>query len=221
MKTLKMIILATLLGGSTVANAWWGPFDNDDRYNHYGDIYNRGYSDAFSDFMSDLMGDGEFTINIRAKARGKGKGRSHGYGDWRNYGNWRGYNGYYNSYAPYYGGYAPPRYGYGYPPHQAAPQASHYRQRPPASQPDNMPRPLPAPAFKGPDPDDMAAWREQMARQMQQRRQQMMQRYRQMMERRDAASQPASADRTETEASARQAPSQVTPPANPGDSKSN
>ena len=227
MKTLNIIILASLLGASTAANAWWGPFDRDDRYSNYNDIYNRAYSDAFSDFMSDLMGDGEFTINIRAKARGKGKGRGRSYGDWRHYGDWRGYNGYYNGYAPYYGGYAPPRYGYGYGyrADNMPPQRAYTNPRPPARQSGNMPRPMPAPEFKGPDPDDMAAWREHMVRQMQQRRQQMMQRYQTMMQQRNAAGEAAPASQGETEAepkakaTARPAPAPV-PPASPADGNS-
>ena len=40
MKTLKVIAASAILAASSSANAWWGPFDNDNGYN---DGYYNGY----------------------------------------------------------------------------------------------------------------------------------------------------------------------------------
>lgn len=112
MKTLRVIAATAILAASTTANAWWGPFDNDNGYNNgsyngfgngngYGDGY--GYGDGDGQLDGDF--DTSFSFNMKARGHGRGNGRAHGrgYGDGYGYNDYRGNST--NGYGPY--GYAP------------------------------------------------------------------------------------------------------------------
>ena len=107
MKTFNTIAAIAVLAASTSANAWWGPFDNDNGYNNNnnyrgnGDGY--GYSDGSGAGDVDGDFDSSFSFNMNAKARGQGRGNGSGYNGYRGYNGYQ--NAYQNGYGPY--GYAP------------------------------------------------------------------------------------------------------------------
>jgi len=54
MKILQIMTAAITLAASATANAWWGPFDNDNDNYHRGYNNNRWDDNAFGDAMSDI-----------------------------------------------------------------------------------------------------------------------------------------------------------------------
>lgn len=110
MRTLQILAAATVLVASTSVNAsWWGPFDNDDDYNHNGYNNNNWDNNVFGDMMSDMTGDMDVNMEMKFKVKAKGRGRGNANNYWNGYNNYNGYNyyGYNNGYVPYgYNGYA-------------------------------------------------------------------------------------------------------------------
>jgi len=107
MKTLNTIAAIAVLTVSTSANAWWGPFDNDNGYNNnnYHNNY-RGDGYGYSDGSGDVDGDFDSSFSFNMSGRGHGRGNGSGYNSYRGVNEYRGYNGYQNGYGPY--AYTPP-----------------------------------------------------------------------------------------------------------------
>ena len=95
MKTLSLISAAAVFAVSTSANAWWGPFDNNNGYN------NNNSNNRNNTTNGDGSGDFDSSFSFGMKASGNGRGNGNGYSN----NNYRGQNGY-NSYNGY-NGYAP------------------------------------------------------------------------------------------------------------------